>query len=223
MRSIYAWEILSSASPSGQDGGVVQYDAGKATTIGFELKGFLAAPPAALLHAVAKLKARHKRKGSKVTKFVQDMLIENTQMAKARPGNPSYAYQGREHDRLFRFEYDHVGGKTCSGCDASQVIERDERDTTEPEIYYGLIASGSAVIKHAGDRAEVLRRLGNCLCVETEAAGLMNNFPCLVIRGICDYADTHNNDRWQPYAAATAAAYAKELLGVLDGGEIRDD
>src|SRR3989440_3608490 len=44
---------------------------------------------------------------------------------------------------------------------------------------------------------------------EMEAAGLMDSFPCLVIRGICDYADSHENDRWQPYAAAVAAAYAK--------------
>ena len=48
-----------------------------------------------------------------------------------------------------------------------------------------------------------------------EAAGLMDNFPCLVIRGICDYSDAHKNKKWQPYAAATAAAYAKELLGVI--------
>jgi hypothetical protein len=48
-----------------------------------------------------------------------------------------------------------------------------------------------------------------------EAAGLMDNFPCLVIRGICDYSDTHKKKNWQPYAAATAAAYAKELLGVI--------
>lgn len=45
-----------------------------------------------------------------------------------------------------------------------------------------------------------------------EAAGLMNDFPCIVIRGICDYADSHKNKRWQPYAAATAAAYGRELL-----------
>ncbi|KAM0328366.1 hypothetical protein ACHAPQ_007123 [Fusarium lateritium] len=51
-----------------------------------------------------------------------------------------------------------------------------------------------------------------CICLETEAAGLMNHFPCLVIRGISDYADSHKNDRWQKYAAVTAAAYAKELL-----------
>ena len=43
----------------------------------------------------------------------------------------------------------------------------------------------------------------------------MDNFPCLVIRGICNYSDTHKNKNWQPYAAATAAAYAKELLWVI--------
>lgn len=45
-----------------------------------------------------------------------------------------------------------------------------------------------------------------------EAAGPADNFPCLVIRGICDYADSHKNKKWQPYSAATAAAYAKALL-----------
>jgi hypothetical protein len=53
------------------------------------------------------------------------------------------------------------------------------------------------------------------LCFEMEATGLMHDFPCLVIRGICDYADTHKNDQWQGYAAATAAAYAKELLEII--------
>jgi hypothetical protein len=40
-----------------------------------------------------------------------------------------------------------------------------------------------------------------------------------VVRGICDYADVHKNDRWQRYAAATAAAYTKELVGFLDAAE----
>jgi nucleoside phosphorylase len=44
------------------------------------------------------------------------------------------------------------------------------------------------------------------LCFEMEAAGLMNHFPCLVIRGICDYSDS------QGYAAMAAAAYTKALL-----------
>lgn len=50
--------------------------------------------------------------------------------------------------------------------------------------------------------------------------GLMDTFPCVVIRGICDYADSHKNKIWQPYAAATAAAYAKELLRVIPGQSV---
>jgi nucleoside phosphorylase len=45
-----------------------------------------------------------------------------------------------------------------------------------------------------------------------EAAGLMNHFPCLVIRGICDYSDSHKNYQWQGYAAMAAGAYTKDLL-----------
>ncbi|KAE9580194.1 Vegetative incompatibility protein HET-E-1 [Colletotrichum fructicola] len=52
-----------------------------------------------------------------------------------------------------------------------------------------------------------------------EAAGLMNTFPCLVIRGICDYADSHKDKRWQPHAAIIAAAYAKELLSLVHAPE----
>jgi len=53
-----------------------------------------------------------------------------------------------------------------------------------------------------------------------EAAGLMNSFPCLVIRGISDYADTHKNYKWQAHAAGTAAAYAKELLTVMPAADL---
>jgi hypothetical protein len=49
-----------------------------------------------------------------------------------------------------------------------------------------------------------------------EAAGLMTEFSCIVIRGISDYADSHKNDNWQHYAAATAAACTKELLTYID-------
>jgi nucleoside phosphorylase len=210
------------SQPSRTNGGVAQYDSGKATAgSSFELRGFLSSPPLALLNAVAHLKSQHERQDPRIHEIIQDMLSKNGAMAKARPGRPSYSYQGKEHDRLFQAAYSHNGGKTCASCDASQEIRRDDREQVNPVIHYGLIASGNAVIKDAVARDEVLKRLGSdCLCVETEAAGLMNNFPCLVVRGICDYSDSHKNDRWQRYAAAAAAAYTKELLGVLDSGEI---
>ncbi|KAI1827324.1 hypothetical protein F4861DRAFT_550886 [Xylaria intraflava] len=53
-----------------------------------------------------------------------------------------------------------------------------------------------------------------------EAAGLMNHCPCLVIRGICDYSDSHKNKDWQGYAAMTAAAYATDLLGRISPNRV---
>jgi nucleoside phosphorylase len=32
------------------------------------------------------------------------------------------------------------------------------------------------------------------LCFEIEAAGALADFPCIVIRGISDYCDSHKND-----------------------------
>jgi hypothetical protein len=78
-------------------------------------------------------------------------------------------------------------------------------------IHYGTIGSSDIVVKDGVLRDAVRDELG-VICVEMEAAGFIDSFEGLVIRGICDYADSHKNDRWQPYAAAAAAAYAKELL-----------
>lgn len=75
------------------------------------------------------------------------------------------------------------------------------------------------MIKDAVTRDRVRDELG-IICFEMEAAGLVDHFPCLVIRGICDYADSHKNKRWQRYAAATAAAYAKELLSIIPVNQV---
>ena len=74
-------------------------------------------------------------------------------------------------------------------------------------------------MRHGITRERIRKKYG-VFCFEMEAAGLMNDFPCLVIRGICDYSDTHKHKIWQRYAAATAAAYAKELLGVVSKEDI---
>ncbi|KAG7081578.1 pfs domain-containing protein [Colletotrichum scovillei] len=107
--------------------------------------------------------------------------------------------------------------EACEYCNPKDELRRDDRPDTDPEIHYGIIASGNSVVKDGVSRDQILQQLGTgCLCFEMEAAGLMNDFPCLVIRGICDYADSHKSDRWQNYAAIVAAAYAKELLMVME-------
>ena len=113
-------------------------------------------------------------------------------MAKPRNG-PGYSYQGTNYDRLFQPDYEHINSKRdCSECDSAKEVDRQERSDQDPYIHYGTIASSNQVIKDARKRDLISK---NCLCFETEAAGLMNNFPYLVIRGICDYSDTHKNNR----------------------------
>ncbi|KAL4789115.1 Pfs, NACHT and ankyrin domain protein [Aspergillus venezuelensis] len=222
-RDIRLGDIVVS-QPCGTTGGVCQYDLIKAKTGNkHERKGFLGRPPTVLLNALASIQAYHERKDSKVPSFLQEMLEKNPKMKKKSKQNPGYTYQGLENDRLFKASCDHVAGLDCKGCDASGEVQRDPRNTTDPEIHYGMIGSGNTLVKDAATRDRIVAELGeDCICVEMEAAGLMNHFPCLVIRGICDYADSHKNDRWQRYASATAAAYTKELLAYVPGVEVQE-
>jgi nucleoside phosphorylase len=212
------------SQPSGTTGGICQYDLIKAKSGDKrERKGFLGRPPTVLLNALASIQAYHERKDSKVPSFLQEMLEKNPKMRKKSKQNPGYAHQGFENDRLFTTSCDHILGPDCRGCDADGEVPRDPRDITNPEIHYGIIASGNTLVKDAATRDQISADLGeDCICVEMEAAGLINHFPCLVIRGICDYADSHKNDRWQRYASATAAAYTKELLAYVPGVEVQE-
>lgn len=206
------------SKPEGTFGGVTQYDCGKATTHGFEEHGQLNSPPQVLLNAMGALVSKHEMEGSVIPSLLEAMQIQYRNMGSQAKGL-GYVYQGAKYDRLFEADYEHTSSKmNCDGCDHAKVVKRQERHDQNPCIYYGTIASGNQVIKDARKRDLMSK---TCLCFETEAAGLMNNFPCLVIRGICDYSDSHKNDQWQRYAAATAAAYAKELLQITDAADIK--
>jgi nucleoside phosphorylase len=117
-------------------------------------------------------------------------------------------------DRLYKAEVIHNLSciAVCSN-DPLNLIPRRKRaeDEDNPVIHYGLIASANQLIKDAKLRDKFAKE-NDVLCFEMDAAGLMNQFPCLVIRGICDYPDSHKNKEWQGYAAMVAAAYAKDLL-----------
>jgi nucleoside phosphorylase len=193
--------------PEGTSSGVVQYDLGKAIEVGqVERTGSLDRPPQILLKAVCALESKHEMEDTEIPIFLASM---GTQFPKMRT---SYASPGAENDRLFREDYRHPGAsENCDSCDVSQLVDREPRESAVPRIHHGLIASGNQVIKNGLIRSKLAKELG-ILCFEMEAAGLMNNFKCLVIRGICNYSDSHKNKNWQRYAAASAAAYAKELL-----------
>ncbi|KAI4751095.1 Pfs, NACHT and ankyrin domain protein [Aureobasidium sp. EXF-3400] len=228
-RDIRLGDIVVSL-PQGQSGGVLQYDLGRSrvsvgqghTAHTFERVGFLNSPPEAVLKALTSLRARARLEGSKVSAFLEDMLERYPQMAENEPGEPGYVYQGQDNDRLFEASSIHTSDVGCDDCDSTKIITRAaRRDPGVPRVHYGVIASGNKLVKDAAERDLILKESGeDCICLEMEAAGLMNSFPCLIVRGICDYADSHKNDDWQEYAAATAAAYVKEYLGFVDNQDL---
>jgi nucleoside phosphorylase len=206
------------SKPTATFGGVVQFDRGKIHHNGkFERTGTLKKPPQELMAHVQSLEARHRMTGNQISKYLSEMLERFPNMEKEQ-----YVYPGLEYDQLFEASYTHEAGKNCRLCDRSKVVKRAPRENTTPRIHYGTIGSANEVIKDGETRDKLRKDLG-ILCVEMEAAGLMDELSCLVIRGICDYADSHKNKNWQPYAAATAAAYAKELLSIIPAQKPRGE
>ncbi|EHK26130.1 uncharacterized protein TRIVIDRAFT_112497, partial [Trichoderma virens Gv29-8] len=217
------------STPIGQFPGVVQWDIGKANKGGqFERTGSLNTPPTPLLTALTRLETEHELNGSKIPEYLNQLREKWPRLAS------KYLRSDYHKDILFRSDYGHVSKDTnydnasdiddydeeesCELCDKSQILKKKPR---EMRVHYGLIASGNQVIKDATLRNKLTKDLdGHILCIEMEAAGLMNNFPCIIIRGICDYADSHKNNVWQEHAAAVAAAFAKELLGYVQTSEV---
>ncbi|KAL7904840.1 purine and uridine phosphorylase [Trichoderma velutinum] len=207
-------DVVVGVSSNGS-GSVFQYDydqtlQGRGSS--FQKMIFSNKPPLVLLSAVSGLMAEHECEGNQLAKAVCSVLDGKIRLRKnfGRPSTTS--------DRLYKSQYVHSSddGEGCAvscGDDPLNLINRPERtnEDDDPAIHYGLIASGNQLIKDALIRDKLVTDK-SVLCFEMEAAGLVNHFPCLVIRGICDYSDSHKNDEWQGYAAMTASAYAKALL-----------
>ncbi|GAW24762.1 hypothetical protein ANO14919_143550 [Xylariales sp. No.14919] len=218
-------------TPSGQYPGVVQWDLGKKEKDKFIRTGSSNNPPSLLLSAVTKLESDHELTGSRIPEYLDEMVSKYPRLA------PKYLRSESLRDVLFKANYEHNEStpdyadvyspeneneedkeESCRNCDKTQVVKRKPRDML---VHYGLIASGNSVVKNATFREDLQQYFkGEVLCIEMEAAGLLDNFPCIVIRGICNYADSHKNKTWQEHAAALAAAYTKELLGYIQPSDV---
>lgn len=200
--------------PSDREGGIIQYDYGKTIqNQTFAEIGHLNQPPQSLLTAVGGLEAEYGLDGHQINENIENVLNRRPRLRKTHSPPNSRA------DRLYKSDITHppTSSADCSEtCSTAHLVPRNERidDENNPAIHYGIIASSNQLMKDATKR-DKLSSERNVLCFEMEAAGLMNHFPCLVIRGICDYSDTHKDKAWQGFAAMTAAAYAKDLLGQL--------
>ncbi|KOC09494.1 hypothetical protein AFLA70_507g000441 [Aspergillus flavus AF70] len=156
------------SAPTGQHGGVVQYDFGKTLAEGRLYRtGTLNRPP----NHLATVISRHPHRAT------------------------TFSYPGGISDTLFEADYDHAMPlQPCAAeCDYGRVIARGHRANNYPSVFFGNIASANQVMRRGLTRSRITGE-HNVLCFEMEAAGLMDQFPCLVIRGISDYADSHKDD-----------------------------
>lgn len=116
------------------------------------------------------------------------------------------------------------------GCEATNLVERtrlreaigtrlskNQSSTTKMQearqacIHFGRIACSNQVRKSGLDRDRIAAHEG-VIGFEMESAGLWDYIPTIVIKSVCDYADSHKDKRWQLYAARTAAACTKAVL-----------
>ncbi|KAF4943282.1 hypothetical protein FSARC_14963, partial [Fusarium sarcochroum] len=220
------------STPVGQIPGVVQWDCKVNQAGKVERTGTLNNPPNTLLTALTKVETAHDLTGSRIPEYLDELKDKWPRLV------PKYLRSDSLEDTLFKAGYAHLTKSStdctaisddeeeeqedeednCRFCDKALTVKRKPR---EMRVHYGLIASGNTLIKNAAFRDKLNQDLGGqVLCVEMEAAGLVHAFPCIIIRGICDYADSHKHKAWQEHAAAVAAAFAKELLDYIQPSDV---
>ncbi|KAL8368320.1 hypothetical protein RB599_003983 [Gaeumannomyces hyphopodioides] len=158
-------------------------------------------------------------------------------LASAREGLwVNYGPPPDDTDKAFPAKYAHTHRKTvCSACEAKRFCPGVSNMTCEeagcrrpmrsrkkqrpvsafPNIIMGKVACGNATIQSALHRDHIARTSHAIAFGYGEASG-WDNVPCILIKGVCDYADNHNNKTWRKFAAATAASVAVAILHYYD-------
>ncbi|KAK2760647.1 pfs domain-containing protein [Colletotrichum kahawae] len=197
-RDIRLGDVLV-ALPDGDTAGLVAYDLGKDTgDDGFQplrLGHVLAQTETIVRSAIGKLRLKAPNDAESFMSHYQLIQFEEHD-------DGDFKDPGQDQDILYEFDRD---GTEC------KVTRESRSDRERTRVWYGPIGSGEKLMRNSQQRNE-LRDKYNIIGLEMEAAGTMNRIPVGVIRGVCDYADEHKNKKWQPYAAAMAAAYGKAVL-----------
>ncbi|PYH31834.1 WD-repeat protein [Aspergillus neoniger CBS 115656] len=201
------------SAPDGILGGVVEYDLGKETTSGFKRKGISCPPPTEWRGVMTMMQSDHRVRSNRIAEFLSDVLRNHPELRE-------YHRPSSETDTLFTADYIHAqAGSSCASCDKARAVQRRPRvPSDESRVFYGIIASGNRMISDGRKRDVMATEYGGggAICCETGAAGLMDQFPCIVFRGISHYCDSHQDDGWHAYAAGAAAALAKEALAYME-------
>ena len=151
-------------------------------------------------------------------------------------------YPGLAHDKLYKSTYSHKHhdrGETCIKCSkddggcsldcsalkcsTSQLVRRNRLSSHLlsdqcPKIHFGRIGSANSVMKSSIIR-DNLASTDKIVGFEMEGSGIWEHFPTVLIKSVCNYADSHKNKGWQRYAAASFAACLKALFDQWESSE----
>ncbi|KAL8310354.1 hypothetical protein RB597_010275 [Gaeumannomyces tritici] len=166
------------------------------------------------------------------------VILQAAATAADKEWGTSYSPPTDTTDRMFPAKYNHIHrDEDCADCDedpprfceqASRLscddvgcktrlcTPRENRQQERPvervpQIFMGKVACGNAVMK-SGKYRDAVAKEHDVIAFEMEGAGAWKEVPCIVVKGICDYADSHKNKEWQGFAAATAASVAAAIL-----------
>ena len=214
LEDIHLGDVVVGWPGDGTDA-VIYYESGRSLVDNhFEIIGKIDRPDWVLLQALGVLQSNHR--------FNQTSFDNHVHRLQA---DQRFAHPGIEHDRLFRSGYKHQGKKQdCVTCDDSERVQRKGRTEEHKEklvFHAGRIGTGNSIILDGEKRDWINERCGGLQCIEMSAAGVDATRNCLVIRGISDYCDSHKNGVWKNYAAAMAAVFARELLGIIQPTSVK--
>ncbi|KAH8692058.1 WD40-repeat-containing domain protein [Talaromyces proteolyticus] len=213
---------------------VVEYDFGRQHPGGFDrktgVKDTLGRPNQEIRSLLAGLQAKRSRRELQAKMLHHLQEIQGSQLDWGRPNSvddilfeASYQhkhYGSISHPRCLCL--DDTSDNACEaaletictrlGCDEDRICRRRHRtEHYNPRVHIGKFASADTVMRSGIHRDNIIGR-EEVIGFEMEGAGVWDNIPCIIIKGVCDYADSHKNKAWQAYAAATGAATAKAFL-----------
>ncbi|EGX45685.1 hypothetical protein AOL_s00140g1 [Orbilia oligospora ATCC 24927] len=214
-----------------------QYDFGKQYPGGYSITGSLKSPETkTILTMLTKLRTDStlKRIQQLAEKNIKTLQISND--IYKYPGasadklfKPEYRHQhrGYQNPSCGACSNGSDSGSICNnavdsscedlGCEQQYLVPRNKLlrmpngSIHLPSIHIGIIGSGDTVIK-CGEHRDRLAKSNNIIAFEMEGAGISEDIPCIVIKGVCDYADSHKNKKWQDFAAGTASSVLKAIL-----------
>ncbi|SMQ51049.1 unnamed protein product [Zymoseptoria tritici ST99CH_3D7] len=186
---------------------VIRYDAA-----GVHLKytsvrnGVLDQPSPLLLIAMGKAETAAILDESRMNQYIAETVLTD----------PShFRCPAPEHDVISDSMYDHPDIDHEEGIRGPDGIQsRQSGNVQGPRVHYGTIASGETPMRDETIRDKIAQE-NTILCFEAMSSRPRDAGRYLVVRGICDYADSHTSEAWQRYAAVAAAAYAKEVVSFI--------